>query len=66
MPLYEYICDNCDEQFEILRSISDQNEVICPKCEESARKLLSAFAIGGPSSKPKTSSCRTSAGGGGG
>ena len=47
MPLYEYRCERCDEQFEELRSASDEDEVRCPSCEQPAKKLLSAFAVGG-------------------
>jgi putative FmdB family regulatory protein len=65
MPLYEYTCDNCGEQFEELRNISDQDEVRCPTCEKPARKLLSAFAVGGSSSKSTASSCGTGTAGGG-
>ena len=64
MPLYEYTCDSCGEQFEELRSLSDEDEVPCPNCEKPARKLISGFAITGSSSSSKTSSCGTTAGGG--
>ena len=64
MPLYEYTCDNCGEQFEELVSMSNEDEVLCPVCEKPARKLLSAFAIGGPAAHSASSSCGTAAGGG--
>ena len=47
MPLYEYRCERCDERFEELRSSSDEDEVCCPSCGQPAKKLLSAFAVGG-------------------
>ena len=47
MPLYEYRCEKCDEQFEELRSASDEDEVRCPSCDRPAKKLLSAFSVGG-------------------
>lgn len=53
MPLYEYSCDKCGEQFEEIRSASDSEEVVCPECGAAARKLMSLFSTG-------------SAGGGGG
>jgi putative FmdB family regulatory protein len=49
MPLYEYHCDSCDETFEVLRRTSDDDEVKCPKCDETAKKQLSWFSMGGAS-----------------
>jgi putative FmdB family regulatory protein len=46
MPLYEYICDDCDETFEVIRSVADTDEVTCPECGRPARKKLSWFATG--------------------
>ncbi|MBW2277950.1 MAG: zinc ribbon domain-containing protein [Deltaproteobacteria bacterium] len=47
MPLYEYRCDECDETFEVLRRITEKDDVRCPSCERPARKLLSGFSVGG-------------------
>ena len=44
MPLYEYRCEKCNEEFEVLRRINDEEEVRCPKCDEPAKKLVSGFA----------------------
>jgi putative FmdB family regulatory protein len=45
MPIYEYYCPKCNSKFEILRSISQSNEMVsCPKCQSSARKIFSRFA----------------------
>lgn len=34
MPFYEYICQACSNEFELLRRFSDDdNEVTCPNCE---------------------------------
>jgi putative FmdB family regulatory protein len=46
MPLYEYICDECEHQFEIIQRASDSEEITCPHCDAPARKLLSWFATG--------------------
>ena len=46
MPLYEYVCDECDHRFELIRSASDTEEVTCPECGAPARKLISWFATG--------------------
>lgn len=48
MPLYEYECKACGEQFEMLVSADKKDEAkACPACgsEDSAR-MLSTFAVG--------------------
>ncbi len=32
MPLYEYLCGNCQTKFDLIRKISDQSAVHCPNC----------------------------------
>ena len=46
MPLYEYRCEACQEQFELKQSIHDRAEdAACPKCKaKKATRLLSSFA----------------------
>ena len=35
MPIYEYQCQNCGEDFDMLRSIKDNDrDVECPYCRE--------------------------------
>jgi putative FmdB family regulatory protein len=49
MPLYEYVCDDCNEQFDALRSIADADvPIACPQCEgERTHRAISLFsAIG--------------------
>ena len=46
MPIYEYKCERCDHQFEILQKISDKPASTCPACNaDSLRKLISAAAF---------------------
>ncbi len=58
MPLYEYVCDNCQCKFELLRRMSQADEAVgCPSCEhDSAHRVLSLFAAiskgGNGSSEP--------------
>lgn len=41
-PIYEFSCDDCGLQFEILKGISQYNQVQhCPECGLQARKLMS-------------------------
>ncbi|HEY75593.1 MAG TPA: zinc ribbon domain-containing protein [Thermoflexia bacterium] len=46
MPLYEYVCDDCGERFEALRSMRDADAPIdCPRCGgHRAKRALSLFA----------------------
>jgi putative FmdB family regulatory protein len=46
MPLYEYQCDACGAQFELIRKFSDPPLQVCPTCgAERVRKLLSSPAF---------------------
>lgn len=51
MPIYEYRCDECGEQFELfVRSTSQKAIPTCPKCgSQKARKDISLFGVGGAS-----------------
>lgn len=43
MPLYEYQCGECDQEFELLVKADEKPD--CPKCEkDSLQKLLSLTA----------------------
>lgn len=45
MPIYEYLCADCDHRFEMIRPISKASmETPCPKCGRPARRLFSRFA----------------------
>lgn len=60
MPMYEYLCNSCGEQFEELVSLSSHDEPPCPQCSSiDTRKLVSLFGgvgMGGAGG----SSCGTS------
>jgi putative FmdB family regulatory protein len=46
MPLYEYRCDACSHQFEVIQKFSDEPISICPKCGSGpVAKLLSSPAF---------------------
>jgi putative FmdB family regulatory protein len=45
MPLYEYLCDACHEQTEVLQRFAEAPLEICPRCGGKLRKLLSAPAF---------------------
>jgi len=43
MPIYEYHCDSCDENFDAIQKFSDAPLSVCRQCgAEGVRKLLSA------------------------
>jgi putative FmdB family regulatory protein len=66
MPIYEYRCDSCSHELEVLQKFSDPALKACPSCgTENLKKLISAAGFqlkgtgwyatdfkGGSSSKP--------------
>lgn len=48
MPLYEYLCSNCQARFEVLRTLGQADDpASCPHCHSSeTRRLISIFALG--------------------
>lgn len=50
MPIYEYICENCGNELEIIQKISDGPLKDCPSCESDGLKKktsMSAFHLKG-------------------
>ena len=46
MPIYEYQCQACSKEIEVLQKISDAPLEVCPDCgEASLRKKISAAAF---------------------
>lgn len=44
MPIYEYVCTDCKLKFELLRPFSQANEgAPCPRCQNTAERILSSF-----------------------
>ena len=46
MPTYEYKCDKCGHQFELLQSITAKSLRKCPKCGKSALHRLIGTGAG--------------------
>jgi putative FmdB family regulatory protein len=46
MPIYEYVCTECKEEFSVYRSVNaNEKDVRCPKCGSSdVKKKISAFS----------------------
>ena len=46
MPLYEYRCESCEHQFEVIQKFSDPHVSVCPKCGSGpVVKLISSPAF---------------------
>jgi len=45
MPIYEYVCSDCNLKFERLRPLSQASEgVSCPRCQKKAKRVFSSFS----------------------
>jgi putative FmdB family regulatory protein len=58
MPIYEYICQDCQHHFETL--VAGNRQPACPHCRsEALDKQLSVFAVSAKSaaSQPSVSAC---------
>ena len=40
MPIYEYQCEACGHQFDIIQKISDEKLTLCEKCNKHKLKKL--------------------------
>lgn len=46
MPIYEYRCDSCGHELEVMQKLADAPLTDCPECETSAlRKKISAVGF---------------------
>ncbi|HEY6839230.1 MAG TPA: zinc ribbon domain-containing protein [Geobacteraceae bacterium] len=45
MPVYEYACKACGNQFEVRQKFSDAPITECPQCNGEVEKLISATAF---------------------
>ena len=46
MPIYEYHCSACEEEFELFQKITDKPTSTCPKCGSSkVKKLVSSTSF---------------------
>jgi len=64
MPIYEYLCPDCNFKFELLCQQSRANEkATCPRCHRGAKRVFSSCACVSKSSEGSstplggTSSC---------
>ena len=66
MPIYEFKCKDCGNEFEIImRASASKEDVTCPKCQaKNPDRLMSSFSAGSVSSSggfSAASSCGSSA-----
>lgn len=45
MPIYEYQCSACENQFELRQKFSDPPASTCPSCQGEVKKLISSTAF---------------------
>lgn len=53
MPVYTYICKDCNEKFDLLIGVtSEKSELKCKRCNsKNIERLFSAFSVGGSRDK---------------
>jgi len=45
MPIYEYVCSDCNLKFELLRPLSQASQgASCPRCHNNAKRAFSTFS----------------------
>ncbi|MBU2511772.1 zinc ribbon domain-containing protein [bacterium] len=50
MPLYEYVCENCKKELEVIQKFSDDPLTFCPSCNQeslSKKTSIPAFHLKG-------------------
>ena len=45
MPTYEYHCDSCDKNFDVVQSFHDDPLTACPTCGSPVRKVFGNVGI---------------------
>lgn len=45
MPTYQYACNDCGEQLEVVQKFTDDALTVCPACQGNLRKVFSAVGI---------------------
>ena len=45
MPTYQYACNACSHEFEVVQSFSDDSLTTCPECGGEIRKIYSAVGV---------------------
>ncbi len=51
MPIYEYYCEKCDVQIEVLQKFTARRQMKCPECGRKIKRIMSrigGFKFKGP------------------
>lgn len=64
MPIYEYICEDCQTHFEKI-VLNKQQEISCPKCAGKRNAIQLSVFSAGPSNGASAKSSNGFSGGGG-
>lgn len=58
MPIYEYLCEDCNEKFEVLVRSSTKPDLVCPVCgSRKVVKVISLFGVSGGTGRKTADSC---------
>lgn len=44
MPTYDYVCDNCGHEFELVQKMTDKPRKRCPRCRGAVRRRIGSGA----------------------
>ncbi|MCF7888301.1 MAG: zinc ribbon domain-containing protein [Candidatus Omnitrophica bacterium] len=61
MPIYNYLCKDCGEKFELLLGVTaDKPKIVCKKCgSKNIKKEFSSFSMPNSSDGGTSGSCPT-------
>jgi putative FmdB family regulatory protein len=45
MPTYQYACNACEHQFEVVQSFSEEPISVCPECKGEVRKVYANVGV---------------------
>lgn len=63
MPIFDFLCQNCGNKFDVMISNADKNKVQCPECKSTqVKQMLSLFNTGRTGKSVPTSCQGCSAG----
>ncbi len=43
MPIYEYECDSCEQEIEVIQKVTDKVLEECPRCHENSLKKMTSL-----------------------